>query len=44
MSAFESLRPPDRPVAPDRRFADELRARLTASDEAFEPHLSEALS
>lgn len=30
MSAFDSLRQPDRPVAPDRRFADDLRARLTA--------------
>lgn len=30
MSAFDHLRQPDRPIAPDRRFADDLRARLTA--------------
>lgn len=30
MSAFESLRQPDRAVDPDRRFAEQLRARIAA--------------
>ncbi|MEO6571397.1 MAG: glyoxalase, partial [Ilumatobacteraceae bacterium] len=31
MSAFQSLRSADRPVTPDRRFADDLRSRITAA-------------
>ncbi len=31
MTAFDSLRHDDQPVAPDRRFADDLRTRLTAA-------------